>query len=246
VKCSSLILPALELGRSALGNAILGQTKFKEKQGVKSETSVWLAGEREFDGRRLIAVDTPGLCGTNADRKRVAKEIDKAFAISSAGPHCFIMTISARNRFTGEAQKTIDLLCKIFGRIVLDHCIFVFTNEDGITEEDITFEEWLAQHIPRLPGLAPLIKSYGRRCMAFNSRSKSVDELNGKVRQLVSMIDEIVARNYGRVYTYEMYKEAKAAPHLRKKEKRRQAAEMKAATERKEKEVSTMLMMCFL
>ena len=82
--------------------------------------------------------------------------------------------------------------------------------------------------------------------MAFNSRSESVDELNGNVRQLVSMIDEMVARNYGRVYTKEMYEEAKAATHLRKKEKRREAKEIKASIERKEKEVRTMLMKCFL
>ena len=61
--------------------------------------------------------------------------------MSSSGPHCFIVTISARNRYTNETQKTIDLLCKIFGRIVLDHCILVFTDEDGITDEDMTFEE---------------------------------------------------------------------------------------------------------
>jgi GTPase Era involved in 16S rRNA processing len=196
---------------------------------MKSETSVCNTGERRFDERRLIVVDTPGLFDTNADPTHVAKEIAKAVMISAPGPHCFIVTISARNRFTEEAQKTIDILCNIFGGNVLEYCVIVFTNEDAIIDEDMAFEHWLPQQISQLPGLAHLIKSCGRRCMAFNNKSKSPGEFDGKVRQLVSMIDQMVAQNNGRIYTNDMYKEAEAAARQREAEQLRQAAEKDAA-----------------
>ena len=235
--CSSLIHHLSGLGKSALGNAILGERKFEAKLSLKSETSVCNAGERCFDERRLIVVDTPGLFDTTADPKHVTKEIAKVVLISAPGPHCFIVTISARNRFTEEAQKTIDLLCKIFGGNVLDYCVVVFTNEDAIIDEDTPFEDWLPQQTSQLPGLAHLINSCGRRCMAFNSNSKVPGEFDTKVRQLVSMIDRMVAQNNGRIYTNDMYKEAEAAARQREAEQLRQAAEKDAALRNEMEEV---------
>ena len=204
---------------------------------MRSETSVCSIDERLFEGRRLVVVDTPGLFGTSADPHRVAREIGKAVLMSSPGPHCFIITISARGRFAEEAQKTVDLLCDVFGENVLEYCIVVFTNEDAITDEKATFEQWLPEQLRYLPALASLIGSCDRRCMAFNSNSKSSRDVNRKVRQLVSMINTMVQGNNGRVYTNDMYKKAGAA---RKREERRlrEVAEKDAAMQRNMRNVS--------
>jgi hypothetical protein len=229
-----------------MGNAILAHPNFAAKRSMKSETSVCAVGERSIDGRRLIIVDTPGLFDTNADPNVVAKEIGKAVMMSSPGPHCFIVAISARNRFTEEAQKTIDLLCNIFGGNVLSYCIVVFTNEDAIIDEDMTFEQWLPEQTRLLPGLAHLINSCGRRYMAINSKSKSPVELESKVRQLMSMINRMVAHNNGRVYTNDMYQQAEAAARAHEEEKLRVAAEKDAAIQQKIKEVRTVVLQCVL
>ena len=238
----SLIHHALELGKSALGNAILGQPAFKAKLSMVSETFVCLTGVRELSGRRVIVVDTPGLFDTSAEPKHIAQEIGKAVVMSSPGPHCFIVTISARNRFTNEAQKTIDLLGQIFGGNVLDYCIVVFTNEDAITGNDMNFEQWLPQQTSRLPGLDRLINSCRGRCMAIDSKSKSASELDLKVRHLVSMIDGMVARNHGRVYTNDMYKAAEAAARQLEEEKLRAVAQEAAKIQNQIKEVSIVFM----
>jgi GTPase Era involved in 16S rRNA processing len=213
------------VGKSAMGNAILGHSPFVAKRSMKSETSFCQVGERNLDGRRVIVVDTPGLFDTNADPHHVAKEIGKAVMMSSPGPHCFIVTISARNRFTEEAQQTVNLLHDIFGGDVLSYCIVVFTNEDAITDEGMTFDNWLPEQTGQLPGLAHLINRCSRRYMAINSKSKSTNELDMKVRQLVSMINGMLAQNNGRVYTNDMYKQAEAAAQAREAEKLREAAE---------------------
>lgn len=164
-----------------MDNAILGQPHFVAKRSMKSETSVCTAGERDFNDRRLIVVDTPGLFDTNADPKMIAKEFGKAVMMSSPGPHCFIITISARNRFTEEAQQTVNLLCNIFGGDVLNYCIVVFTNEDAILDEDMTFEQWLPEQLGQLPGLANLINNCQHRVMTINSKCKSPAVLESKV-----------------------------------------------------------------
>jgi GTPase Era involved in 16S rRNA processing len=242
VDCSSLSHHSLELGKSALGNAILGQKRFVAKLSMKSETSKCRSGQREFGGRRLIVIDTPGLFDTHVDSKLVAKGIGEAVVKSDPGPHCFIITISARNRFTEEAQKTIDLLSGIFGGDVLEYCIVVFTNEDAITDNDMTFKQWLPEQTGQLPSLANLINRCGRRCMAFNSYSKSASEVDGKVRQLVSMIDGMVAQNNGRIYTNDMYKKAEAAAREREEKIRREADENDTKIQRKIEHVSIVLM----
>ena len=231
-----------KLGKSALGNAILGKKEFVDKRSMKSETSVCLPGECHFGGRRLIVVDTPGLFDTSADPRHVAREIGMAVRMSAPGPHCFIITISARNRFTEEAQQTINLLCRIFGGNVLDYCIIVFTNEDAIMDEDMTFKRWLPEQANHLPGLAHLINSCGRRCMAFNSKTKSARELDQKVGRLLSMIDRMVEQNDGRIYTNDMYKQAEAAARHREEEQLRQGAEKDAKIQREMDEVKTVLM----
>ena len=201
----------------------LAKEKFTIKLGMKSETSVCLAGERHFDGRRLVVVDAPGLFDTSANQSDVAEEIGKAIMMSSPGPHCFIITISARNRFTAEAQQTMNVLRDIFGENVLAYCIVVFTNEDT------NFDDLLLDQITVLPSLAHLLNSCRGRCMAFNSKSKSPDELDKKVRRLLTMIDKMVAENSGRIYTNDMYKEAEAAARQREEGRLRQGAEKDAA-----------------
>ena len=220
-----------------MGNAILGEKKFIATRGMRSETSVCLAGQRQFEGRRLVIVDTPGLFDTHADHQQVASEIGKSVMMSSPGPHCFIVALSARNRFTDEAQQTVHLLCEIFGGNVLDYCIVVFTNEDAVIEDDTTFDEWLPKQMGDLPGLAHLINNCNRRVMAINSNCKSQGELDKKVRQLVSMINSMVTNNNGRVYTNDMYKLAEAAARQREEESIRKAAEKEAALQREMKNV---------
>ena len=226
MNCSALSHHSLELGKSALGNAILGQKKFVAKLSMKSETSTCGSGKRELDGRQLIVIDTPGLFDTHVESTHLAKGIGEAVVKSNPGPHCFIITISARNRFTEEAQKTIDRLSDIFGGDVLKYCIVVFTNEDAITNNGMTFEQWLPEQTRQLPGLASLINSCRGRCLAFNSYSRSASKLDRKVRQLVSMIDGMVAQNNGRIYTNDMYKKAEAEAREREEKIQREANEL--------------------
>ncbi|CAF1287415.1 unnamed protein product [Didymodactylos carnosus] len=105
-------------------------------------------GKREFEGRNLVVIDTPGLFDTDKDSFSVAYEISKAVGISAPGPHAFIIVIKASgSRYTREAEETVKLVHDIFGGDVVRYCIVVFTGEDNIHRDDstATLDQWLAQ-----------------------------------------------------------------------------------------------------
>ncbi|CAF3947754.1 unnamed protein product, partial [Rotaria sp. Silwood1] len=185
---------------------------------MSSVTQNCQTGKREFEGRNLLVIDTPGLFDTDKDSFSVAYEISKAVGISAPGPHAFIIVIKAGGgRYTHEAEETVKLVHDIFGGDIVRFCIVVFTGEDNICRDDstATLDQWLAQSTD---SVISLVEACNGRCMAIDTTEKSKEKLDDKVRELMSMVNQMVKENDGRVYTNEMLERAEQAYREREEE----------------------------
>lgn len=67
------------------------------------------------------------------------QEIVKCIGMSSPGPHAFILVVSV-GRFTKEEQETVDLFVSIFGEKIWNYVIVLFTREDDLQEDGLSFD----------------------------------------------------------------------------------------------------------
>ncbi|CAF1442536.1 unnamed protein product [Adineta steineri] len=205
-------------GKSALANVLTGTKNFKASCSMGSVTQLCQYARREFDGRNLLVIDTPGLFDTSTDTNTIAKEITKAVGISFPGPHAFLIVIKAGGgRYTHEAEETVTLVQNIFGGDIVRYCIVVFTGEDNIRRDDptTTLDQWLNESTGPVKNL---VKACNNRCVAVDTTEKAKEQLNVKVRELMAMVNKMVETNGGRVYTNDMLKRAEEAFKKREEE----------------------------
>lgn len=159
-----------------------------------------------------MIVDTPGIFDTAHTNEHTQTEICKCIAITSPGPHAFILVLSV-SRFTQEEQNTIDHFIKHFGENIYKYAIVLFTRKDDLDEEG----KAIFDHIKTSPAqLQMLVKKCGGRVIAFNNRLKE-DKQDAQVKELLDEISKNVERNGDKCYTNEMFEEAEKI--LRKREK---------------------------
>lgn len=159
-----------------------------------------------------MIVDTPGIFDTAHPNEHIQTEICKCIAITSPGPHAFILVLNV-SRFTQEEQNTIDHFIKHFGENIYKYAIVLFTRRDDLDEEGKT----IIDHLKTSPAqLQMLVKKCGGRFIAFNNRLKE-DKQDAQAKELLGEILSNVNQNGGKCYTNEMFEEAEKI--LRKREK---------------------------
>lgn len=139
-------------------------------------------------------------------------------------------------RFTEEEKKTVDHFVKCFGKTVYQYFIVLFTRKDELDKNNITLE----QHLTLVPeSLKSFIKKCGNRTLAFNNELVG-EQSDVQVKELLTMIETNLKRNYGKCYTNEAY--IRAEIQLKKMEEkiirkaRKEAEEkLKALRESKDK-----------
>lgn len=167
-----------------------------------------------------MIVDTPGIFDTAHTNEHTQTEISKCIAITSPGPHAFIVVVNV-SRFTQEEQNTIDHFIKQFGENIYKYAIVLFTRKDDLDEEGKN----IFDHLKTSPAqLQMLVKKCGDRVIAFNNRLKE-DEQEEQAKQLFDEILKNVKRNGGKCYTNEMFEEAEKILRKREEEIARKAKE---------------------
>lgn len=127
-----------------------------------------------------MIVDTPGIFDTAHTNEHTQTEICKCIAITSPGPHAFILVLSV-SRFTQEEQNTIDHFIKHFGENIYKYAIVLFTRKDDLDEEG----KAIFDHIKTSPAqLQMLVKKCGGRVIAFKNRLKE-DKQDAQVKRTV-------------------------------------------------------------
>lgn len=199
-------------GKSATGNTILGRETFKS---LFSSTAVTKSCKRAhaFRGKRkIVVVDTPGIFDTEETTEKIKEEIFKCIAITSPGPHAFIMVLNIATRFTNEDERTIDYFEKQFGEQLYRYLIVLFTHQDELQQHHVSFENQIKNSPPKLRSF---LQNCGGRVIIFDNSSigaKQEEEVDNLLQTILSNI----AANDGKWYTNEMYEEAEQ--HIRKLE----------------------------
>ncbi|XP_019510988.1 PREDICTED: GTPase IMAP family member 7 [Hipposideros armiger] len=189
-------------GKSATANTILGRRECESRVAAEAVTKICHVVPREWKGRPLLVVDTPGLFDTKEKLMTTCKEISRCVIASSPGPHAIILVLRL-DRYTEEEQKTVALIKTVFGKRVTKHMIILFTHKDDL--EDQSLSDFIKAADVTLRNI---IMECGNRYCAFNNRSKDEAENEAQVQELVELIDRTVWDN-GRTYFCEdIYKDA--------------------------------------
>ncbi|KAM8865677.1 GTPase IMAP family member 8-like [Synchiropus picturatus] len=191
-------------GKSATANTILGFEEFESKCGMRSVTTKCQKAQVTVEGCPIVVVDTPGLFDPSQPSERVQLELVKCVNYLAPGPHVFLLVLRL-DRFTKEEQDTVDILKMFFGEKAKDYTIVVFTRGDEL-EEGQTIEQLIAED--REGRVSNLVMECGGRCHVINNKDKKNRD---QVRQLLTLIESMVAENGGSYYESRLFREAEEA-----------------------------------
>ncbi|XP_063340636.1 GTPase IMAP family member 7-like [Pelmatolapia mariae] len=189
------------VGKSAVGNTILGCERFRSCPLSVSVTEFCEKGVTQWGNRVVSVVDTPGILDTSKSDEFIKSEIVKCVEVSCPGPHVFLLVIQI-GRFTREEKNSVEALQELFGPEANKYMIVLFTRGGDLG--GISIEQYVRD---AEPGLKRIIQSCGKRYHVFDNTSSD----RRQVVELIKKIDKMMVLNKGTHYTDAMYKEVEEA-----------------------------------
>ncbi|EGV91800.1 GTPase IMAP family member 9 [Cricetulus griseus] len=186
-------------GKSATANTILGRRQFDSKISAHAVTKTCQKASREWKGKNLVVVDTPGFFDTKESMKTTCSEVSRCVLYSCPGPHAIILVMQL-SRFTDEEQHTVDLIKGLFGEAAMKYMIVLFTRKDDL--ENRSLDDFLGRECK----LSKILLECGDRCLAFNNKAGKAEQ-EGQVQQLVVLIENMVDRNGGSYFSEKIYED---------------------------------------
>ncbi|XP_063340634.1 GTPase IMAP family member 7-like [Pelmatolapia mariae] len=189
------------VGKSAVGNTILGEKRFVSSPSSESVTESCKQHVKKFGNRVVSVVDTPGILDTGKPEETIKKEIVRCVEISCPGPHVFLLVIQV-GRFTKEEKNSVEALQELFGPKANNHMIVLFTRGGDLG--DMTIEQYVHKGSKELKEIT---KGCENRFHVFENTNRG----RKQVHELIGKIDRMVAENTRMYYTDEMFQEVEAA-----------------------------------
>ncbi|XP_029768649.1 GTPase IMAP family member 2-like [Terrapene carolina triunguis] len=188
-------------GKSATGNSILGERKFESKLGAKSVTLTCAKGQRSWNGRELVVIDTPAIFDGKVCETVTHREIVRCIALSAPGPHALLL-VTQLGRYTEEDKDAVKGVEEIFGVEAMRHMIVLFTRKEDLGVGSLRDYVRYSDN----KDLKGLIQKCGNRYCAFNNKATGAEQAE-QVSELIEMIQRTVQENGGSYYVSEMYLE---------------------------------------
>ncbi|XP_076585149.1 uncharacterized protein LOC143319810 [Chaetodon auriga] len=179
-------------GKSTAGNIILGQEEFESRP----DSLIAITQECEkkkalVEGRRVAVVDTPDWFNSEKTPDEVRAQISSCVALSSPGPHAFLLCVPLDQPAKTELQA-LSALESVFGpEAVQKHTLVLFTYADQLMESGKAGNDSVEAYIAGQRGdLLKLVEKCGDRFHVMENRggwrkSRNVAELLQKVEQTV-------------------------------------------------------------
>lgn len=181
-----LLLGWKGVGKSSVGNAILGRKFFESGQ----ETELCLRRQALVCGRRVTVVDTPGWDWFSVRRtpKRIRQESQHGAALLRPGPHTLLLVLPVVSSLTARKRRTLLAHIEtLFGETACLHTIVLFSCGDWLGRTPIE------EHILRGGReLQRLLEYCGNYYHVLDSKTPGKDR---SVSVLLDKIEEMIREN---------------------------------------------------
>jgi hypothetical protein len=149
----------------------------------------------------LEIVDTPGIFDTKNDVKKIHMELIRSIVLTTPGFHALAFVLR-RDKVTEEIQGMKDIIFNWFGEDVKKHSFVILT--DTSTEE----EQQAFLRDKSHPSITELVSGCGGRVVPLQNKWKS--NSLGRVKDIITMVEYIVAKNGNSSYSNVTYKLSKS------------------------------------
>ncbi|VFV40622.1 gtpase imap family member 4 [Lynx pardinus] len=168
-------------GKSATGNSILREKVFHSSIAATSVTKTCNKGSRRWQGREIVAVDTPVIFDTEAQDADTCKEIAPCIFLTSPGPHALLLVVLLV-RYMQEEHKAMEKILQMFGLRARRYMILLFTRKDDL--DSINFHEYLKE-TPE--GIQELVGKFSDRYCIFNNLATEAEQ-EAQRNQLLALV----------------------------------------------------------
>lgn len=144
--------------------------------------------------------DTPGVSDTSCT-EYAHREIAKAVATVTPGPHAILMVVRCNNRFTQEEYCIYKELKKLFGEEITKFMIVVFTGIDDLGGSP------LADVVEKAPQqVQEIIADAQGRYIGLNYKGMSWVEQQKQGDNLLGLVGHMMIQNGGQYYSTDLVK----------------------------------------
>ncbi|XP_054463166.1 GTPase IMAP family member 8-like [Anoplopoma fimbria] len=161
--------------------------------GTLPHTATWHEERGEFNGQKLVIIDTPGMMHTELTKKQVEDAIVESIILAATGIHMFLLVTKTRSPTIGD-EATVEVFKRMFGEHFKDYTLALFTNRDGKKLQPEDVDDLVKNNT---------IKVDEYQAISKNNNREQVKELLTKIKNIVQDREE-----KKKMYTSEMLKKA--------------------------------------